>query len=437
MSEHIFTLAQMRAAMQAVVDGGHSVFSPSGSKMWLGCSGSLIPNLFAPDDAGEDAAYGTVGHMVGEVWLKTGVKPRHLLGTKHWVESGDWGFHILVDEVMMDHVARYVNWCDMLPGTHYVETRVDFSQLTPIPNQGGTADHCACTYQRMVITDLKMGKGVHVYAVENSQALIYALGFFFEWDWLYDFQEIVIRIAQPRRENMVEWTVDRKYLLAFADYVKERAHAAWIQNAPRTPSADACQWCKVIATCAAHAKVIVDATGGAFDSLGDTISEVGMRGFKDTLAENEIVDAIDASTLTTEELDKLYAWRGTVEKFWKKVTIELSQRAADGAKLQRWKLVEGRTHRAFKNAKVAAESLIELGCERDAVITVETCSPAKAELLLRKAGYKTKELPGLLKDLVFKPPGKATLASIKDARPTVGDVSASAFSDVIEMTEDL
>ena len=428
----------MQAAIKAVTDGGHSVFSPSGSKMWLGCSGSLIPNLFAPDDSGEDAAYGTVGHMVGETWLKEGRKPLHLLGTKHWVEAGDWGFHILVDETMMDHVHRYVSWCEMLPGSHYVETRVDFSQLTPIPNQGGTADHAACTFGRMVITDLKMGKGVHVYAKDNSQALLYALGFFYAWDWFYDFQEIEIRIAQPRRDNMDTWIVSREYLLEFAEYVKKRAFAAWVQNAPRTPSEDACQWCRVRGTCAAYAKVIVDCSGGAFDDIGDTIGAQGMREFRDRLmSSGDTLDTIDAATLTTEELDKLYAWRGGVERFWEQVKVELSRRAADGAKLKRWKLVESRSNRVFRDKKKAAARLIELGCNPNEVVEKKTVSPAQAEELLRKAGYTSKELPDLLKDMAIKPPGKATLASVKDSRASLEDVSADAFSDIIEMQEDL
>lgn len=430
MTEQRFTVSQMREAIRLVEEGGHSVFSPSGSKMWLGCAGSLIPNLFAPDESGEDAAYGTVAHMVGETWLKEGKRPKHLLNKTYWVDGEGFGFFITVDDVMMDFVKRYVDWCKNLPGDHFVETRVDFSQLTPIPNQGGTADHCACTYQRMVITDLKMGKGVRVYAKENTQALLYALGFFYAWDWLYDFREIVIRIAQPRLDVFEEWIVDREYLLNFAEYVRERAAAAWQQNAPRTPSAESCQWCRVQRTCAAKAKVVIDLAEGAFDDLGKPVTDVEMRYFKEVLHDTDAPNVLEAATLTTYELEKLYDWRGTVEKFFKSVGEELEHRAKAGEKLKLQKLVEGRSFRVFRDKEKAVEVLIGLGLDRDDLIKEEMASPAEVEKLLIKAKYKSKDIPGLLKDLVFKPPGKATLASVRDGRPALADMYDDAFSDV-------
>lgn len=426
---HVFTVAEISAAMERVVQGGHSVFAPSASKMWLNCAGALIPNLFAPDDSGEDAAYGTVGHMVGETWLKSGKKPVHMIGKTYWVNGSGYGFFIGVDEVMLDHVERYVKWCRRLEGQHFVETRVDFSVLTPIPKQGGTADHVACSYQVMVITDLKMGKGVWVYAEDNSQALLYALGFFYEWDWLYDFQRIIIRIAQPRLNNFDEWEVTREELLAFAEEVKVKAAAAWVQNAPRTPSPDACQWCRVKSTCTAKAKTVFDLTGGAFDELGTAVTVKQMKTFKLELANNDEPDMVKATTLTTKELEKLYTWRSTVERFFKQVAEELEKRANAGAKLTLLKQVEGRTHRAWHNEKVAVRRLIEHGLKRSDVETLTVASPAVVEELLRKAGYKTKDLPDLLDGLIYKPPGKTTLALAKDGRSSIADRTGGAFDD--------
>ncbi len=430
MSEHhIFTVSEITEAMERVVQGGHSVFAPSASKMWLYCAGSLIPNLFAPDDSGEDAAYGTVGHMVGERWLKTGKKPLYLLNKTFWVDGGGWGFFIVVDEVMMDHVERYVRQCATLPGDHFVETRVDFSSLTPIPNQGGTADHVACYYQTMVITDLKMGKGVWVYAEDNSQALLYALGFFFAWDWLYDFQRIIIRISQPRLENFDEWEITREELLAFAEFVKPRAAAAWVQGAPRTPSPEACQWCRVKSTCTAKAKVVFDIIGGDTTTSGKPVDFKRMVMFKKELAEKDAPDIADVATLTTLELERIFTWRYSVERFFKQVIEELESRANDNAKLHLTKQVEGRSHRAWKNEREALRSLVKAGLKQSDVQALTMASPAAVEELLRKIGFKSKDIPDVLDGLVYKPPGKTTIVPIKDKRRPVHDRDGGAFDD--------
>lgn len=429
MSDHVFTVAEITSAMERIVQGGHSVFAPSASKMWLNCAGSLIPNLFAPDESGEDAAYGTVGHMVGERWLKTGKKPLNLLNKTYWVDGAGWGFFIVIDEVMMDHVERYVRQCRTLPGDHFVETRVDFSQLTPIPNQGGTADHVACYYQTMVITDLKMGKGVWVYAEGNTQALLYALGFFYAWDWLYDFQRIIIRISQPRLENFDEWEITREELLAFAETVKPKAAAAWVQGAPRTPSPEACQWCRVQATCTAKAKVVFDIVGGDTTTSGKPVDFKRMVMFKKELARQEDPDVANVASLTTLELERIFTWRSTVDRFFKTVIEELESRANDNARLTLTKQVEGRSHRAWKNEREALRALVKAGLKQDDVQALTMASPAAVEELLRKIGLKSKDLPDVLDGLVYKPPGKTTIVPIKDKRRAVHDRDGGAFDD--------
>lgn len=413
---------------------GHSIFSPSSSAMWLTCSGSLIPNILADDKAGEDAAYGTVAHSLAEQWLKTGVRPSERIGTNEFIESGDWGYLIEIDDEMMAYVKEAVDYCQFLSGDHFVEQKVYFSHLTPLRHQGGTADHVACTPGRMVITDHKFGKGVRVDAQENTQGLLYALGTFYGRDIDYDFQEIVIRISQPRLDHFDEWTTTRQYLLEFAEYVRERSHAAWQPHAPRKPSPKACQWCKVSATCAANAKLQEDLVAAAFADLdGGEVSSESMTDLRERLADPLSVYALrtaDVATLTTAEMATLLHYRTAAEKWWNCLADELYRRACAGEEVPGFKLVESRSRRVFSNKKRAERRLIELGLKRSQIVEDVLVSPNQAEVLLRKSGHSAKTIPDLLHAWIYKPAGKPTLAPLHDKREAIADVSSIAFRDI-------
>lgn len=400
--------------------------------MWSGCSGSLIPNLFAPGTAAYDAAYGTVAHGIAEKWLRKEVKPRALIGTvENVVQETGVTYAIEIDHDMLDHVQRYVDWCRFLAGTHFVEERVDFSHLTPIPKQGGTADHAAVTWQRLVITDLKMGLGERVVAKENTQALLYAIGFFEANDWLYDFQDIILRIAQPRQDHFDEWSITRKELLEWADWLKERAHAAWRLDAPRTPSEKACRWCKVKQTCGAHAVFQAELFAGAFDDLTEAVTPTRIEALKERLDRGEFAAAIEPYELSSRHLGILLGYEKFATSWWASVKAEAEKRALTGDAIKGHKLVRGRSSRHWVNPQQAAPMLIALGCKPEDVYVEEVCSPAVAEELLRKAGHRRDLLPVLMKDLAVKTPGRLLLAAETDARSVEStDLGQGAFIDL-------
>jgi hypothetical protein len=428
MTEHRVSLSKLAAALQ---DGSHSIFSPSGSAMWTHCSGSLIPNLLQPDSAGIDAATGTVAHGIGELWLKTKVKPRHLIGTiEKVVEEDGTVFEIEITEVMLDFVQVYFDWCSLLPGDHFVETRVFFSDLVPIEKQGGTADHAACSPGHLVVTDLKFGIGEVVYARDNTQAILYAYGFFREWDWWYDFQEIEIRICQPRLDHLDTWTISRAELLKRVAWISERAHAAWQIDAPRAASEKACRWCKVKADCGAFAVMNASLHEGAFEDLTAIVPVERIDQLKRDLDRGHFADMLTTQTLTNAQIGVLLGYRKAAETWWNAVALEASLRSARGITIPGYKLVEGRVKRRFANAAVAGPKLVALGCDPADVYVESMVSPAQAEDLLVKAGHRRKDLPDLIDGLTVKPPGKPTLAPISDRRPVLEDVSEGAFADL-------
>lgn len=434
---------------------GHSIFSPSSSAMWLTCSGSLIANVLCNDEAGVDAAYGTVAHELTEWSLKNGYLPTHRIGETVWVESGDWGFLIKIDEEMLEYVQQAVDYCEWLPGEHFVEQRVYFSEYTPLERQSGTCDHCACDGDTMIITDHKFGKGIVVYAAMdhddprgviindiddsfvlngNPQGLMYALGFFLKHDPKYNFKRIIIRISQPRLNHFDEWTTTREELLKFAAWVKIRADLAWVVNAPRTPSPKGCLWCKVATECTAYTVMQEDLFSGAMMGANEEVTVERMGELKARLDDEwkpyEMTIA-DVNSLSIENMATLLKYRPVAEAWWKKLEDSLFRAAARGERVAGYKLVESRARRVFKNQTAAVKRLVDdLGLPRREVVVEKLVSPAQAELLLIKKGRRKKEMPALLEGLVHKPPGNPTLVPAYDRRPELSRAADHAFDDL-------
>lgn len=414
----------------------HSIFAPSGASRWLGCPGSLVPNLLAPDNSGYDAALGTVAHGVAEEWLTTGKRPKHRVGDVEWIINGGKLYQIEIDLEMLDYVERYVDWCLMVEGVMYIERRVDFSILTPIPNQTGTSDCIVINDRRLTVSDLKYGKGVQVYAENNPQGLLYAYGAFLEFDWIYDFEEIEIRICQPRLEHFDSWIITREQLLEFGEYVRERAKLAWSLDAPRIAGNKQCTFCRVKADCPAMAKMAHDVTRLMFadefelqaDEITDLRQSIRDGGFD--------IDPPAPGKLNTSELATIVKYRKAIEAWFKTVEVELWRRACEGQTVPGYKLVEGRSNRAWKSESAAERLLVNKGVDSTDLYTVKMVSPTQAESLLKNNGYKAKELPDILQKLVTKPPGKPSLVPLHDKRPPISATIRQMWDDEDEDGEE-
>lgn len=421
-----FNLAEIQKKLD-----GHSIFAPSSSAMWVYCPGSLIPNLLAEDKSGYEAAEGSVAHGIGELWLTDGNPPVDMLDTIVVIEERGQRFEIAVTRDMFDYVEEYVNWCAVLPGQHYIETRVDFSDITPISNQSGSCDHAACENGILTITDLKYGKGIFVPVKDNTQLILYAYGFFKKYDFQYNFKTIVIRIAQPRMNNMDEITLTRKELLAWISLISKRAHAAWQPNAERVPGTKTCQWCKVKASCSALMVQTEKFVNGVFTDLDAEVFQDDMDNLHKRIdADNFNLVPVSPNTLTTQQMARLLPYRKLVESFFEQLQMELFARMNNGETVDNYKLVEGRGSRNFTNPTKAVEELSFLGLEHDDLFTVSLVSPAQAEEKLRKIGYKRKSLPDLLNSFVVTTKGQPTIAPITDKRMALNSSIEGVFSNI-------
>lgn len=420
---------------------GHSIFSPSSSKMWLTCSGSLIPNVLAHDSAGEEAAEGTTAHYVAETWLVSGERPDHLVGTINIVD----GHAIEITDEMLAYVGDYIDYVQALIDDaveFLTETRVDFSNLTPIPDQGGTADNIAILAMahgdyEIVVTDLKYGKGVRVIAEGNTQGKLYAYGAFRLFRKKYNIVRIRIRICHPRLDGgTTETTIGVDELLDFARHVKQRAHDAWQFDAPRTASEDGCQWCKIKGTCPALYQHLAEVTSGAFDDDDEFIPRsrevqvLANEKLEDDLGEAPLVFA-DPARLSTAALAKVLRYRKVTEQFFAAVEETLLERAISREEeIPGWKIVEGRTRRKWPENEIAVYSRLKRAGLRDgAIYDQQIISPAEAEKRLHaKAGLSKDEAAKVVNALAVKPPGAKSLVRLSDKREALPS-DADAFAD--------
>lgn len=405
-------------AEDTLFEDGVSLFRPSYSPTWANCLGSLLPSLKMPDYGGIDAARGTVFHELMAEWQLNG-RPDYRLGEIARItnERGDV-FEIEIDEDMFVFGEECLAYVSPIPGDRFVETRVDISSLTPIPRQGGTCDLACCEFHILDITDWKYGIGVQVFAFKNTQCLCYAWGFFEEFDWIYDFRIIRMRIAQPRLGHWDVWEITREELIEWAAWLKERAYGAWKRNADRTPSPKACQWCKVQTDCAALEATRQSLADLSFDDLDKPITDKTMR----ELTVSEGIAIEPAAQLTTEQLCRIYNYRKLMERWFKDVGETLVARGVQGEELRGWKIVEGRSRRQYIDENEAADKLSLVGLSDDEIWVKKIISPNQLKPVLRGIGIRGKAQDEFVKTLVYKPPGKLTLAPDGDNRAEVSSV---------------
>jgi len=422
---------------------GHSVFSPSAAEMTMTCEESLIINVLADDRQTYEAAEGTVAHSLGEEWVKTGIRPDEQIGFIEIIG----GFEVEITEEMIGFVEDFYDWCmESTEDAEYwaSEQHVDISPLTPIDGQGGTADFIAFRWQWMRIIDLKYGKDP-VFARENKQLRIYALGVFYEWDWLYNFQTIEICICQPRvAGGMTSWTITREELLAFADEVRDAWSRAWRPRhlLTRTPSAKGCRWCAIVAKYPANYLFMaedldvfedygaIDAKDAIIDIVPTSVSYERMAGANDTIMDDMAVSPFPSlpspPELHTLALAKLLRYQRMMENFFNSVRAELLNRAISREEeLLWWKVVEGRTRRKFvEDEEWVVEELLKRfpKVERDDLYITKLASPAQIEKIVHTAMKGDKLTIGKVKafleenGLTVKPPGQKTLAAVDDPR---------------------
>lgn len=227
-----------------IPEGEHSVLGPSSAERWLNCPGSVL--LPGPSPHTEYAAEGTAAHTLSE-WVRNG-KPLESFKGKI-LRVGEYDFK--VGKNMMDSVQTFVDSVNAEgEGAPLTEERVDYEEL--VPGGFGTTDH-ARLRDVAIVKDFKHGKGVVVGARMNAQLMLYALGVWFKYRWLYEIESFVLSICQPRVRHFDEWQVSLGHLLQWGyDVVRPGARLALTPGAP-LKAGDWCKFCKLKNECSVRA----------------------------------------------------------------------------------------------------------------------------------------------------------------------------------------
>jgi hypothetical protein len=333
------------------------------------------------------AAEGTVAHTVSE-WARNEGKSAHeYIGRK--LEVGP--FEFVVDDKMANAVDEFCEYVAAIPGFPLYEVRVHYDHW--VSRGFGTLDDARVEDGTCHVTDLKYGKGILVEAHDNSQLKLYALGLYHDYKYLWRFDKFVLTVYQPRLNNVDVYETNLKDLLTWAnDVVAPTAQCALLPGAPLKAGAH-CQFCPAKRTCKVRADWVMKTVAGEWGDL-DAPQELAL--------------------LSNDDIARILPNLGGVRKWCKDIEGYALRSLARGEAIGDWKVVEGRSNRAYSvpDEKVAAALEPELG--EDVWKPREIISVAQAE---KKLGRKRAAL--ILPEISHKPPGKPKLAPGTDKRPAL------------------
>lgn len=375
----------------------HSPLSPSSAFRWIKCTPSAKLNAALPDSTSEYALQGTAAHTLCEYKL------RKLLGkdAKDPTENLTYFDAEMADctdsyqQYVSEQIEKAKQFCK--DPIVLVEQKLDFSKWVP---QGfGTGDCVIVADNVLTVIDFKYGVGVLVEAEQNPQMMCYALGALALFDSIYDIENVVMTIFQPRRDNISTYELSKKELLQWADEILSPAAQLAAKGEGEFKAGKHCRFCKVKATCRKRAEYNLELARYDFEmpaNLEDTEIEVILS-----------------------KADELAAWCSNIKEY-------AFQQALNGKQWNGWKLVEGRSVRKYINEDAVAETVKNAGYDpyEHKVLGITAMTR-----MLGKAKFEN-----LLSSFIEKPTGKPALVPKSDKRPSI-DKAVQAADDFKEENE--
>lgn len=354
----------------------HAILSPSSASRWLACTPSAQLEQGFEDTSSEYAREGTLAHAIAELILRSPVDFNVQLAVLQQDE--------LYTPAMLEHAGDFADMVLSQCVSNFklfIEHRLDMTSY--VPEGFGTGDAVVIVESKLILNDLKYGKGVPVYADHNKQLMLYALGALNDFSHLYDIKEIELVIFQPRIDNISSWQISTAELILWAETeLKEKALAAYEGIGEFVPGAH-CQFCKARGQCKA---------------LADYNMSLAYLEFKnpDLLEDAELKEILDKKALFD-------TWIDAVSEYALKTALE-------GKKWPGYKLVEGRSNRKYRDELLVAKALKKKKIK-------DFFQPQKLFGITEMEKRIGKGLFGeIITPLLIKPQGKPVLVPIADKR---------------------
>lgn len=293
--------------------GAHAKFSPSSSKRWLTCSKSMLLPAKPERNTTEYANRGTALHALAE----------DIMLGKEIVDVYE-GYKYTEDDLALT-VLPYIEYVEELPVTQkWIEKRVHITE-----DCFGTADFIGFdeTTNTLHVADLKAGQGVMVYAQNNTQARIYAIGAinFLQKEGFPIPRKIVTHIVQPGINNYGIEEVSLQELKDLRQEVIATINMVKNGEGQYAPSEEACRWCPHKIDC---------------PKLNELATQAAFNDFED-------------NTSLSEKM-KLVA---PLKLFIKEVEEQSLKTLNDGKELPGFKLIRGRGSRGWKSEEQIEKAL--------------------------------------------------------------------------------
>lgn len=347
----------------------HALLSPSSAHRWLNCP--LAPRLEAtlPEKPSEYAREGTIAHSVCEVsaqlHFKKIKKTEYNKVIKKLKADEQWDDEMLrTAELYVEHLANNAMRFQHEPYVAF-EVRVDIADY--VPDAFGKCDCVMFGEDTLIITDYKHGKGVPVKAEENPQLMLYALGALKLYRPLFGnaIKKVEINIDQPRLNTFESWTVETEDLLKWGAAIKPKAQAAFM-GVGEYHSGEWCRFCRANGICKAQA----NQQTSAFDDFAEAVGN-------------------PSAILTPEEMGAVLERGKFLAEWYKTIQDKALELLLGGGKIPGYKVVEGRSMRAWTDQDKALEKLQASGIERAVIYDSVPKTLAQLEKLMAQQSLQS------------------------------------------------